>query len=130
MSRSWGTIFVMVTFDRKYGKLKASYIMHFCTSAQYYSNNLKIAYLENVGKCRSRSRCITFAVMPCGDEYVTSYFMGIATCALSVTIYEIFSNSLKILKVWYWKWISTSRIRETELAFINYISIIYIYVYI
>ena len=42
-----------------------------------------------------RSRCTIFAMAPSDDEYVTSYFVAIAICALSVTIYEIFASNIK-----------------------------------
>ena len=49
-------------------------------------------------KYRSRSRYVTFALTPFDGKYTTFYSMTTASFALSLTIYEIFSNQIKFHK--------------------------------
>ena len=43
----------------------------------------------------SRSWSTTFAMVPFGGEYITSYSMAVVMCALSLIIYEIFAKHIK-----------------------------------
>ena len=45
-----------------------------------------------------RTRCTTFAMAPSGGTYTTSYLMTIVMFALSLNIYEIFTDQQKCQK--------------------------------
>ena len=49
-------------------------------------------------KCRSKSWCTTFTVVPIHGKYLASYLMTIVTFVRSLIIYEIFVNQIKSQK--------------------------------
>ena len=77
------------------------HITHFCASADRFREiNIKqINDLENVGQ----GQCTTFLMAPFNGRYVT------ATCALFVTVYEIFAIQIKCQTSNFEKWRSRSR---------------------